>query len=488
MRFSDRLLELARPHMAWVAEQLELFDQLVPHGDARYDLERATVTRSGITLDGQVVGSFAADGTWMWGWANSFAHTPGAAYVHRLRELGRREGVPELTRRMPDLSDFPDPRLAADHLLLICMGLLEAHGAVTVVVGGGSRLFLVTDDPVVPRAAPSAGRLTRALRAGAAVLPGDPEPAVRGWFARHGAEPERDGDGRLTGVLADGARVVVELGADSVTDVAVTGGRQQQQGLASPRPQPRPRPEPAPRPDPSTQRWFPAALLPTAARSIAYSECATREALAYAREHLGFEGAVPEWDEAAGEIRFPGGGLAARPLSSYDANEDRFAWAPGTEDIRAAFRAAAELPPGVAVPELDEEQLDLEPYVAPGPVAMALSRTAATVAGHTFLWIGGRFFAVADDRLPEPGTDPDLAARDIKEGAAWLHWGTPEEARPETMRTVAEAYFQRLGLPVNHYGMPDFLSGTLGLYEVRAHFSRDGALVRTTSGMFMAPQ
>lgn len=315
---------------------------LVPAGVVSFDRDEPSVTRSGITLRAHVVGTYALDGTWMWAWANeSYRDSAIAVRSRELRELGERAGVPELTEPMPDLNHFPGPRLAADHLPLMCMGLLDARGGVICAVNERGRLFLVVDDPAVPRAEPRVPRLTTALRNGAALLPGPALKPVQGWFARHGIEPVY-GPGRVEGVLDGGDRVVVALGGEGVVGVEVTGdgggaprcgtaGEQELQGARL-------------SPD-APHRTFPRPLLAVAAREMAFSILRTRAMVQYADDHLGFVGRPPLWDEQAGELRFPGGGLKARRLGSYDAEAGWFRWAVGTEDIRDRLREAAGLAP-----------------------------------------------------------------------------------------------------------------------------------------------
>ncbi|WP_147255549.1 DUF6882 domain-containing protein [Streptomyces sp. PT12] len=222
--FSDALLTLARPRLAWVSEQLDLFDTLVPRGTTHIDLDAPSLRRGGVTLRGHVLGTYVPDGTWLWAWGNgAFAGTRGAELSASLREIGEWDGVPELAGRTLDLSGFPDPRRAADHLLLICMGLLDARGAAVCALNERALAFLVTNDPAVPRAEPRPWRLVDALRTGpATLLGGDASVAVKGWFARHGVTPSATGDG-FAGRLPEGDTVTVTLSGGAVREVTVTG-------------------------------------------------------------------------------------------------------------------------------------------------------------------------------------------------------------------------------------------------------------------------
>ncbi|MGK5533899.1 DUF6882 domain-containing protein [Streptomyces sp. URMC 129] len=479
--FSDPLLGLARPHLAWACEQLDLFEALVPVGTTSYATDGPSVTRSGVTLRAHMIGSYALDGTWLWAWGNEhYRDRPIGARSRELREIGERAGVPELTEPMLDLNHFPDPRLAADHLLIMCIGLLDARGGTIHAFSERGRMFNVVDDPAVPRAEPRPEGLARALRNGAALLPGPALKPVQGWFRRHGIEPQY-GPGRVAGTLPLGDRVVVTLDGEEVTGIEVTGpdggvprsGALETQELTGQRAVP--------------ERLFPSPLLAVAAREMAFSVRRTRAMVEYAQENLEFDGRPPRWDEEAGLLRFPGGGLAARRLGAYDAEEGWFAWAPGTDDLRDRLRAEAGAEDGL--PELAGGRLDLTRYGAREAVAVTLARTAASASGHTFTSLGDAFWAVTDERLPAvPGTDPETAAEEVRAGASWLRGITPAEARDATMRAMATSYFERLGLDVWHYGGPEFLSGVQGLYEVRVYFAPDGTITEVSPGMLTTPR
>ncbi|AXK34926.1 hypothetical protein DVA86_22055 [Streptomyces armeniacus] len=484
-QFSDALLTLAGPRLLWSLEQLDLFDQLVPLDSTAYDLNTPKAERSGISLRAHQIGALDNAGAWHWAWADGrVSDTPGAARSAELRELGTREGVGELAGPVLDLSGFPDPRIAANLLLTMCLGLLDARGCLVTRNHQQEPVFLITDDPAVPAAAPRAGRLEQYLQV-VAQLEVPQLKAVKGWCARHGMEPQY-GPGRVSATLPDGGGVTANVtGGRTVTGVSVTGphggppadGGVPEQALGRPA-----LPQPAP-----DEGMFPAALLRVAARHMALSVRGTGGMIEYAGEELGFVGAMPQWDAGAGLLRFPGGGLRTRALGRYDLAEGWFEWAPGTEDVRARFRAEAGLPADAAVPELDGARLGLAPYAKPESAAVLLARTAANVAGGVFTSLGNQFLLVTDDRLPAPGTDPGAATQDIRAGASWLNGLVPAGTRAETMRTVATSYFEHFGMDVMHHGMPEFLSGMDGLYEVRVFFGPDGTIVNATEGMAFMP-
>ncbi|MTE20340.1 hypothetical protein F0L17_14730 [Streptomyces sp. TRM43335] len=483
--FSDELLALARPNLAWTVEQTDLFDRLVPPGPTRCDPDVPELGRAGVALSARLVARFAADGTWLWAWADrAWADTPGAESAHALRAVGERTGTRELTTPLLDLNGFPDPWSAADHLSLVCMGLLDGRGVAVAAVDGRSRAFLVVDDPAVPRASPRPARLAHALRAGPALLPGPALKAVRGWFDRHGVEP-RYGPDTVWGVLPGGDRVVVRLAGGAVASVGVVGpdggapasASAPEQRLVDPRPDAR-----------APGRPFPAELLSVVAREVAFSLRETRGMVEYAGHRLGFDGRAPYWERPSDRLVFPGGSLLCRPLGRYDPAERRFEWAPDTEDVREALRRAAGVPPEVHLPELSGEPLDLAPYAVPESAAVALARAGARAVGQVFTSLGGHFLAVADGRLPPPGVTPEAAAEEIRAGADLLWALTPPRDRLRVTREAAGAYFERAGMRVRHHVEPDFVGGVAGPYEVRVFLAPDGTVTDTSWGMATTPR
>jgi hypothetical protein len=483
--FSEELLELARPNLAWVSEQLDLFDQLVPVGATSFRLNAAehSVTRAGVTFQGHLLGSYALDGTWLWAWGNdTIGDIPGVARSRELQALGQRRQIPEFTAPLLDLNGFPDPRLAADHLLLISMGLLDMRGGLIVATNARGRSFLVVDDEAVPRAEPRVERFRRALITGSSMLPGPAEPAVEGWFTRHGVIPVRGSD-QITGVLAGGDIVSVMLDDHVVDGVFVTGaggGAPACAGVAEQRLMTKRSASPD-RP----VRLFPAGLLPVAAEELAYSFQRTRSMAEHARSRLGFSGTAPDWSETTGELVFPSGALRARHVGDYDPGRRVLRWARNTDDLRAPLRSVAgakvegEVP---ELPELDGRPLDLAPYIRGGDVAAVLVRTAVGAAGGIFTSVGHRFFMIQDDFESEHRELAEVG-EDIETAAQQLHGMTPPELRHATMRSVAVAGLERVGLAVWNYGLPEFLSGVSGAYELRIWFDNDGTITKTTTGM-----
>lgn len=151
--FSDAFRRALSARSAWVAAQLQVFNEFMPPGEWSVDLERGVHVQSGRAIQIGVLGSYAIDGTWLWGWAHEWLpNRELAADAWRLRRIGERAGIPELTLDLLDLGGFPDPRLAAETLAYAGMGILGALGYLGVTSSERGRLYLISRDPAVPRA------------------------------------------------------------------------------------------------------------------------------------------------------------------------------------------------------------------------------------------------------------------------------------------------------------------------------------------------
>lgn len=488
--FSNALTRRAGHTLAWVIEQLDLFDCIVPPGVTDFELEEPTptITCSGVTLRAHLLGTYALDGTWLWSWANdSFGDIPGVVRARELRELGERENIPELTESLLDFNGFPNPRLAADHLLLICMGLLDARGGMATVFNDrGGRAFIAVDDDAIPRAEPRPRRLTHALTNGSALLPGIATDAVKGWFRRHGATLEL-GPQHARGVLKSGDIVTLGLEAGQVTSVTFTDPHGTpvpdtlpEQTLTADRASTRQR----------SDRLFPSPLLHPAAREIGHALWGTQALLDHAREHLDSSGEDPAWSPEDGALHYPGGSLRARLVAAVDAQRQQLLWASGTDEIRARMRELAEgvEAPGSSsesadIPELSDEPVDLSPYVGGEAVAATLVRAGASASGGHVIEVDNRFFMVTEPDLELPVPDLDTIAHVIEEGARLLHGRISSDQRPAVMQDVAVSCLQRFGVPVWRYGAPEFVSGVNGLYELRVYFGPEGTITGTSVGL-----
>ncbi|MEU0523383.1 DUF6882 domain-containing protein [Streptomyces niveus] len=226
--FSDAFLRTTERHAAWGAQQLEALNEFMPTGPWTADLDQRLYRQAERDLRISVLGSFdTSDGSWLWGWANpGFGGTPVVGGADEIRRLGRAHGIPEFTNDLVDLSAFDEPRFAVETLAFGAMGALGASGYIGVQASPEGRLYMVPDDPQVPRAAPDAITLPRVLLTGTGLLAGSSARAVvAGYFDHHGLtwrqEPDRISadlpGGSAVDVLFDAAGRVASVEMKNVT-------------------------------------------------------------------------------------------------------------------------------------------------------------------------------------------------------------------------------------------------------------------------------
>ncbi|WP_405621119.1 DUF6882 domain-containing protein [Streptomyces sp. NBC_01508] len=220
--FSDAFLRTTERHAAWGAQQLEAFTEFMPTGPWTADLDQRLYRQAGRDLRVSVLGSFdTTEGSWLWGWANpGFGGTPVVGAADEIRRLGEAHGVPEFRDDLVDLSGFDDPRFAVETLAFGAMGALGAAGYLGVQASPEGRLYMVPDDPQVPRAVPDALTLPRVLLTGTGLLGGSSARAVvAGYFGHHGLTHRKEAD-RISADLSGGATVDVLFdSADRVASV-----------------------------------------------------------------------------------------------------------------------------------------------------------------------------------------------------------------------------------------------------------------------------
>ncbi|MEW1796155.1 DUF6882 domain-containing protein [Streptomyces niveus] len=209
--FSDPFRRLAERHAAWGAQQLEAFTEFMPAGPWTADLDQRLYRQAGLELRISVLGSFdTTEGSWLWGWANpGFGGTPVAGAADEIRRLGEAHGIPEFRDDLVDLSGFEDPRFAVETLAFGAMGALGAAGYLGVQASPEGRLYMVPDDPQVPRAVPDGITLPRVLLTGAGLIAGSsPRAVVAGYFDHHGL-PQRQEADRVSADLPGGSTAEV---------------------------------------------------------------------------------------------------------------------------------------------------------------------------------------------------------------------------------------------------------------------------------------
>ncbi|GLY78961.1 DUF6882 domain-containing protein [Actinoallomurus iriomotensis] len=475
--FSDALLDLARPHLGWAAEQLGAFHSVVPAGAVGYDADARTARMGDLELRADLLGTYAEDATFQWGWAKSgLAGMPAISGPLELRRIGERHGVPELTTEMVDLRGVADSRLAAQRLGLIAMALLGARGAIDFCHGGRSLTFLVTDDPALPASRPDPATVGEALRTGAQMLPGTNAAEVVSGYAAHHGLTMRDVPEGLELDLPGDHRVLVHLDGERLGEVVVTGP----DGPVAAAPLP-----PAPAADGAVAAFFPPSLLTELARGAA--EGLDRGAVAFGDhlEKLGWPDRTPSsWE--AGVVHF-GDVFSAEAYEIGVYHHDTRTWHWGDGDGVARLRAIAR--------EHGADHLAADQVVLPdapgfeGYIVVLLVRAATQLGRARGLASvpteddGKRYWAVTDSRVPEPASSLPLICEVILSMADCLQQLTPQRDRYATMRAMVLGYFDAYGITPLYVGEPELLIGTRGPREVRVEFSHDGTINRAYSGL-----
>lgn len=475
--FSDSLLRLARNYLGTAIEQYSAFQEQIRPGPTRVDHHSGRVWIGDREFAGSgEIGTYAEDLSFMWAWAKpALDGLPGVAASTRVRELGLRHGIPEFAQGIVDLSGFPDPMLAADHLSIIALGALGARGMTKFNHGGRAYAYLIVDDEQVPCAAPDPGVVAGVVRAAAHMLPGAGARAVVAGYAHHHHAPLRDTADGVEVQLPDGLRLVVRIDdGDQLVDAEVVGPGHGVVAAADPMP----RHERIP-------PFFPDSLLvalaPAAATTVG-GHGSLRGAAAAA--------AVPtlRWQPMYGDddvVDAPHRPVAVAEIGRYDSEHRIWAWAPREWTGTAALRRLAR---EHGAEHLALDRVDLGTTVHPDNVVTMLVAGAADLGG-TVGWAavpggaGWRYFAVVDDAVTSTGSDPGVAAQLIETAANLVHPLTDPDSRYPAMRAMVVGYFDRHRVATLTFGEPQMLLGHFGLYEMRVEFDATGGIIGTRTGM-----
>ncbi|MEU8898964.1 DUF6882 domain-containing protein [Nocardia sp. NPDC048505] len=480
--FSSALLSFARGYLGGAIEQYAAFQEQVPNGRMRIAQETGTawVGERELSRSGEL-GTFAEDHTFMWSWAKpDLAGLPGIEHAERLREIGVRQGIPEFTEGLLDFGGFPDPKLAADHLSLIALGVLGARGTMKFNHGGRAYAYLVTDDDELAAATPDPARVSDHLRIAAMLLPGDgTRDVITGYARQHGLATESTDDG-LQLVLPGGHRLVARIDErDNIIDAAMFG----------PDGAPYTPEATAPRQLPRVPPFLPDELLAELAPAVAVTMGLKRGLLDFATGLRELDRPTSTWDPATGLFgiaELPELGIAAVDLGRYDRDTESWEWAETDWTGSAAVRRLAR---AHGADHLAADRVELGAITPHGENAIDVLSAAAVRLGEAAGWAfvpdgnGYRVLALTDERIGEPGTDPDRACSVFDATANLLHPLTDPENRYRTMREMVAGYFRHYGVPAIYAGEPQLLAGHFGLYEVRVEFGVDGALSRTGVGL-----
>ena len=188
--FSRPLEFVGARRAAVVAEQLEVYRTFQPVADDTYFNYPERIFRSaGITLRTSPLGTFEADGSWLWAWANEDTSPAGSQERElslRLRQIGERIGAPELVSPRLDLGAFANPRMMAERLAVIAMGALETPGYAVTVMPSGARQFSMIEDESVPMARCSPDLVAGKLSTAAEIFPAAPHETAMEYLRHHG--------------------------------------------------------------------------------------------------------------------------------------------------------------------------------------------------------------------------------------------------------------------------------------------------------------
>jgi hypothetical protein len=189
-----------------LARQLALAD-LIAGRDWALDLTSGRATFGGdLQYDIQLLGSEAhGEGTWLWAWANEASNIP-PALLHLcgwLRELGEREGVPELTT-----PGFPLARADGHALAMLASGL-TGRAYYRGPYDGGALFFHLEGLPAQVSAPVRPERAITVLNQVIAMVP-DHRTATSAFLTQQGWRLEAAPAG-LTAHHPDGTELAIEF-------------------------------------------------------------------------------------------------------------------------------------------------------------------------------------------------------------------------------------------------------------------------------------
>ncbi|MEV5238349.1 DUF6882 domain-containing protein [Streptomyces cinnamoneus] len=225
--FSDAFLCEAERHAAWGAVQLQALTDFLPQGPWTADLTAGLYRQGGVELSVAVLGTYdAEDRSWMWGWANpGLRGTPIVELTEEIEGYGRSRGIAEFTAGTLDLSGFADPRHAAETLAFAGMGVTEAFGYIGMPAGPTTRVYLLPDDPQVPRIGLDPVALPRTLMTGVSLIGHSARHVVTGYFEHHAVRWRGD-DHQVVAELPGGTTAEIDFdAAGRITAIRVSALR-----------------------------------------------------------------------------------------------------------------------------------------------------------------------------------------------------------------------------------------------------------------------
>ncbi|WP_067832472.1 DUF6882 domain-containing protein [Actinomadura kijaniata] len=150
MPFSEELRALTTGGMPETVLRFRRLNAALAGRALRRDPEAGAFWVDGDRRTASVLGTLAEDHTFQWTWAARDPGDPVCLHAGRLRALGERHGVPELTAPLVDLGAFADPRAAADVLAARVSGLLGSGLVIKYPHGGRALTYYFVEMPEAP--------------------------------------------------------------------------------------------------------------------------------------------------------------------------------------------------------------------------------------------------------------------------------------------------------------------------------------------------
>jgi len=208
---SEGFRRLFHRHAAGALERQSHLGRLLGPREWRLDLPGGKIHfGEDLTFAVQILGTEAGTGDrWMWAWSGAISGIPPRmlAACARIHEVGSEVGAPELTE--PEVA--LDEETTMHHLAMVASGLADGDAYFRCPHGPGSVVVMIQDPDFLRMRSVEAERMKAVFEQLLMNFQLDTRAALEGYLGYHGIEP-RDDEGRISGALPDGSRVLVELG------------------------------------------------------------------------------------------------------------------------------------------------------------------------------------------------------------------------------------------------------------------------------------
>ena len=223
--FSAAFTAAGNRHAAWVYEQIETFMAFMPVDEWSVDHNTGRYRQAGREFTVDALGRLGRDGRWIWAWAEAEVWSPNPAlteHSRRLRDLGDRLGIKELTEPALDLAavtDAEDPETAAEMLAWTAMGVADARGYIGHTFSDDNRVYYLAFDESIPTARPDLDAAAHYLTQGVDKFDDDPSDCILGYVEHHGWDWSRSAEGLVVSARGLGSFTVILAGDGSLTGV-----------------------------------------------------------------------------------------------------------------------------------------------------------------------------------------------------------------------------------------------------------------------------